>query len=147
MAFAQPTAHTFDSPTLRIAYERRGPATAPVALLLHGFPDDLRTWDATAEQLVAAGYQTLAPTMRGCGGSIFLGPGLGGGDQPNALSLVQIEAAGPRLLWRREPPTWEPEAVRWVTPSLAILRRRHANADGSLADDAPVSYVQLPLPR
>ena len=72
MPDAQPTAHTFNSPTLRIAYERRGPATAPVALLLHGFPDALRTWDATAEQLVAAGYQTLAPSIRGCGGSIFL---------------------------------------------------------------------------
>ena len=63
---------TLDTPVLRLAYERRGPATAPVVLLLHGFPDDYHTWDALAGQLVAAGYQTIAPSVRGCGHSVFL---------------------------------------------------------------------------
>jgi pimeloyl-ACP methyl ester carboxylesterase len=91
MASSQPSAHTFDSPTLRIAYERRGPATAPVALLLHGFPDDLRTWDAVAEQLVAAGYQTLAPSMRGCGGSTFLDATTPRSGQTTALAQDAID--------------------------------------------------------
>ena len=67
-------AHTLETNVLRIAYERRGPAEAPVALLLHGFPDDLRTWDGVVEPMLAAGYQTLAPSMRGCGGSVFTSP-------------------------------------------------------------------------
>jgi len=91
MPSSQPTAHTLDTPTLRLAYERRGPATAPVALLLHGFPDDLRTWDAVAEQLVAAGYQTLAPSMRGCGGSVFLNAGTPRSGQATALAQDAID--------------------------------------------------------
>lgn len=39
-------------------------------------------------------------------------PGLGGGDQVNSLSLVEITAAGPRLLWQRSPETWAPERAR-----------------------------------
>ena len=66
--------HSLETEVLRIAYERRGPAEAPVVLLLHGFPDDVRTWDSVVERLLAAGYQTLAPSMRGCGGSVFPDP-------------------------------------------------------------------------
>ncbi len=91
MASYPPTTHTFESPTLRIAYERRGPAQAPVALLLHGFPDDLRTWDVVAEQLVARGYQTLAPSMRGCGGSVFRDTDTPRSGQTTALAQDAID--------------------------------------------------------
>jgi hypothetical protein len=77
---------------------------------------------------------------------LLTSPNLSGGDQANALSLVRVDADGPRLLWQREPTTWEPEAARWVNPGLAILRLRHAGADGRTSDEAPVAYVQLPLP-
>lgn len=69
-----PTTRSLETDVLRIAYERRGPTDAPVVLLLHGFPDDVRTWDGVVGPLLAAGYQTLAPSMRGCGGSVFLDP-------------------------------------------------------------------------
>ena len=91
MASSLPTAYTFESPTLRLAYERRGPAHAPVALLLHGFPDDLRTWDAVAERLVANGYQTLALSIRGCGGSVFLGADTPRSGQSTALAQDAID--------------------------------------------------------
>ena len=91
MASARPTASTVESPVLRIAYERRGPAHAPVVLLLHGFPDDLRTWDDVAEQLVALGYQTLAPSMRGCGDSVFLDPDTLRSGQTTALAQDAID--------------------------------------------------------
>jgi pimeloyl-ACP methyl ester carboxylesterase len=91
MASSQPTTHIFEAPTLRITYERRGPAQAPMALLLHGFPDDLRTWDAVAEQLVAAGYQTLVPSMRGCGGSVFRDPSTPRTGQTTALAQDAID--------------------------------------------------------
>ena len=73
--------------------------------------------------------------------------GLGGGDQPNLVSLVQIEAAGPRLLWQRAPETWAPVAARWAGPSRVIIERRHTLADGSMTDDAPVTYDELDVSR
>ncbi len=78
---------------------------------------------------------------------LFLSPGLGGGDQANRLSLVQIEPTGARLRWQIEPTTWEPVAARWAAPQRVVLMRRHALPDGSLADDARVTYDELTLPR
>lgn len=78
---------------------------------------------------------------------LLTSPGLGGGDQPNALSLVQIDATGPRLLWQREPTTWEPVEARWASPTRAILKLRHLNAQGEMPDDAPETYAELSLLR
>ena len=78
---------------------------------------------------------------------LLTSPGLSGGDQPNALSLVQVEAAGPRLLWQREPATWEPVEARWASPTRAILKLRHLNAQGEMPADAPETYAELSLPR
>ncbi|HEX8326661.1 MAG TPA: hypothetical protein VF629_03910 [Hymenobacter sp.] len=78
---------------------------------------------------------------------LLASPGLGGGDQINALTLVKIDDAGPRLLWKREPTTWEPQEARWANPGIAILKLRHLNAQGEMPDDAPDAYVELPLPR
>lgn len=78
---------------------------------------------------------------------LLTSPGLGGGDQSNALSLVGIEAAGARLLWQLEPTTWEPVEARWAAPNRVVLMRRHALSDGSMADDARVTYDELTLPR
>jgi len=78
---------------------------------------------------------------------LLVSPGLGGGDQPNALSLVQIEPTGARLLWQLEPTTWEPAEARWAAPNRVVLQRRHARPDGSLPDDARVTYDELTLSR
>ncbi|RZL14905.1 MAG: alpha/beta hydrolase [Hymenobacter sp.] len=85
------TTRTIDTDVLRIAYKQRGPATAPVVLLLHGFPDDFRTWDAVSEQLVAAGYQTIAPSIRGCGDSVFLDADTPRSGQTTALAQDAID--------------------------------------------------------
>ncbi len=37
----------------------------PLALLLHGFPDSARTWEATLPLLAAAGWRAVAPWTRG----------------------------------------------------------------------------------
>lgn len=42
-----------------------GPADAPVALCLHGFPDTAYGWRRLAPRLVAAGWRVVAPFMRG----------------------------------------------------------------------------------
>ena len=44
---------TIRTPTLEIAYLEYGPADGPVAILLHGFPDDPHCYDQTAPPLAA----------------------------------------------------------------------------------------------
>ena len=42
-----------------------GPLDGRVVVLLHGFPEDRRTWSALAPSLVGAGLRVLAPDQRG----------------------------------------------------------------------------------
>ena len=42
-----------------------GPADAPIALCLHGFPDTAYSWRKVAPALVNAGWRVVAPFMRG----------------------------------------------------------------------------------
>jgi pimeloyl-ACP methyl ester carboxylesterase len=51
--------------TLNVAWMGTG---QPV-LLLHGFPDSLRLWEAVAPRIAAAGFQVIAPDLRGFGES------------------------------------------------------------------------------
>jgi len=57
---------------LEIAYEEKGDRKNLPIILVHGFPDDVRTWDAVVSALVEAGYRTLTPYLRGFGRSRFL---------------------------------------------------------------------------
>lgn len=59
---------------LEIAYEDSGPQDAPPVILLHGWPDDVRTWDRIRPTLEEAGFRTIAPYLRGCGPTRFLSP-------------------------------------------------------------------------
>jgi epoxide hydrolase 4 len=43
--------------------------TGPPVILLHGFPDDWRTWRPQLEPLVEAGFSVWLPDLRGYGGS------------------------------------------------------------------------------
>ncbi len=42
-----------------------GPAIGTLVLLLHGFPQTHRMWQAQLEALAAAGYRAFAPDQRG----------------------------------------------------------------------------------
>jgi pimeloyl-ACP methyl ester carboxylesterase len=57
---------------LDVAYEARGPADGLPVVLLHGFPYDVRSFDAVAEIVNAAGFRTIVPWLRGYGGTNFL---------------------------------------------------------------------------
>jgi pimeloyl-ACP methyl ester carboxylesterase len=59
---------------LDVALFDSGPKGAPVALLLHGWPDDATTWGRVTPRLTAAGFRTIAPMNRGSGGTRFLSP-------------------------------------------------------------------------
>ena len=60
--------------TLDIGYEASGPADGFPIILLHGFPDDVRAYDAVVPPLAAAGYRVLVPYLRGYGPTRFLDP-------------------------------------------------------------------------
>jgi len=67
-----PIGLTVRTPTLEIGYEAHGDAAGFPIVLLHGFPDDARAWDAVAPPLAAAGYRVLVPYLRGYGPTRFL---------------------------------------------------------------------------
>lgn len=58
--------------TLHIAYEEYGDPGAPTVVLLHGWPDDVRTWDAIAPELDRVGFHVVVPYLRGFGDTRFL---------------------------------------------------------------------------
>jgi pimeloyl-ACP methyl ester carboxylesterase len=60
------------TPTLNVAYETGGAPDGVPVLLLHGWPDDIRTYDRVIPALHAAGFRTVAPYLRGFGGTSFL---------------------------------------------------------------------------
>jgi len=57
---------------LEIAYEESGPGDGETIVLLHGWPDSVRTWDAVIPALVDAGYRCVTPYLRGFGTTRFL---------------------------------------------------------------------------
>lgn len=56
---------------LKLSYLDTAPGDAdrPVALLLHGFPDEAHMWDGVIPKLHEAGYRCIAPDTVGCGES------------------------------------------------------------------------------
>ena len=57
----------YQTERLSIACEVSGPANGSPVFLMHGWPDDVRTWDRILPSLHAAGYRTIAPYLRGFG--------------------------------------------------------------------------------
>ncbi len=57
---------------LEVAYEEAGPAAGQPVILLHGFPYDVRAYDAVVPPLAAAGCRVIAPYLRGYGATRFL---------------------------------------------------------------------------
>jgi pimeloyl-ACP methyl ester carboxylesterase len=79
------TLRTVRTPTLEIAYEERGPSDGVPVILLHGFPDDIRTWDEVAAPLAESGLRVIALWLRGYGGTRFLDPATPRSGQQAAL--------------------------------------------------------------
>lgn len=63
---------TVETDRLSIAYLETGPADGPTAILLHGFPYDVRAYDEVAAILSARGVRCLTPYLRGYGPTRFL---------------------------------------------------------------------------
>jgi pimeloyl-ACP methyl ester carboxylesterase len=86
---------------LDIAYEESGPATGVPVFLMHGFPDDVRTWDEVAAPLAAEGCRVIVPYLRGYGPTRFLAAGTMrsgqqgaiGSDLKELMDALQVERA------------------------------------------------------
>lgn len=57
---------------LDLAYEEKGSSTGLPIIMVHGFPDDVRTWDGVVPRLADAGCRILMPYLRGFGPTRFL---------------------------------------------------------------------------
>lgn len=56
---------------LEVAYYHNGPAGGPVAVLLHGFPYDVLSYEAVVRLLACRGIRTITPYLRGYGPTRF----------------------------------------------------------------------------
>lgn len=59
---------------LEIEYEERNPEAGETVVLVHGFPDDARTWDAVLELPEFADKRAIVPWLRGFGATRFRDP-------------------------------------------------------------------------
>jgi pimeloyl-ACP methyl ester carboxylesterase len=135
---------------LDLAYETAGPADGPPVLLVHGFPDDARAWEAVAAPLAQAGYRTIAPYLRGVGPTRFRDPstvrsGQNGALAQDLLDLADALGLGAFTLVGHD---WGTQAAQAVA-ALAPERVRHlvSFAPYSLTWDdyqqGPPNYPQI----
>ncbi len=85
------TTHTARTSRLDIEYLEWNPEGRRTAVLVHGWPDSVRTWFAVAPLLVGAGYRVIAPSVRGYAGTRFLSADTPRSGQLAALGRDLIE--------------------------------------------------------
>ena len=78
-----------ETPVLTIAVEISGPEDGRPMILLHGWPDDVRTWDGLLPALHGAGWRTVVPYLRGFGPTVF---------REGAMVSGDLEALGQDVL-------------------------------------------------
>lgn len=82
---------------LDVAVELHGPEAGTPVVLLHGFPDDVRTYDGVAGPLAAAGFRVVVPYLRGYGPTRYRDPATPRSGQQAALGadlLALMDALG-----------------------------------------------------
>jgi pimeloyl-ACP methyl ester carboxylesterase len=82
---------------LDIGYVDAGPASGPVVILLHGWPYDIHSYEDVVPRLVAAGYRTIVPYLRGFGATRFLSSDTPRNGQQAAVAadtLAMMDALG-----------------------------------------------------
>ena len=74
-----------ETPTLAIGCELSGPEDGHPVILLHGWPDDVRTWDRVLPAFHGARFKTVVPYLRGFGKTRFRSPKTARSGQLSAL--------------------------------------------------------------
>ncbi|QOZ55607.1 alpha/beta hydrolase [Bradyrhizobium arachidis] len=72
---------------LDVGYAEAGPATGPVAILLHGWPYDIHSFVDVAPILAQSGYRVIIPYLRGYGSTNFLSGETLRNGEPAALAV------------------------------------------------------------
>lgn len=78
---------------LRIAYREYGSAVGEPVVLLHGWPDDIHTWDELVPALARQGYRLIVPYLRGAGETRFLHTATPRSGQLSALAQDLLDLA------------------------------------------------------
>lgn len=65
---------TIGTPQLEIGYHDVGPADGPAAVLVHGFPYDVLSFERVADDLADRGIRSIVPYVRGYGRTRFRDP-------------------------------------------------------------------------
>jgi pimeloyl-ACP methyl ester carboxylesterase len=76
---------------LDVAYFQAGPDDGPPVVLLHGFPYDIHSYVEVAPMLADAGFRVIVPSLRGHGGTRFVGEAVPRTGQQAALGQDVIE--------------------------------------------------------
>jgi len=63
---------TIDTSVLRVAYEEWNATAKRTVILLHGWPDSMRTWAQVAPELAQQGWRVIVPALRGFAPTQFL---------------------------------------------------------------------------
>jgi len=87
---AMPALKSVKTDLLDIAYAEYGPADGPIAILLHGWPYDIHSFEAVAPRLAAQGYRVIVPYLRGYGATRFLSAGTMRNGEPAALAVDTV---------------------------------------------------------
>src|SRR5258708_34047022 len=64
LAQVAPRVRLVDTQTLTIGFEESGNPLGSPMILLHGWPDDVRAWDAVVQTLVDACYRAIMQPLR-----------------------------------------------------------------------------------
>ena len=87
---AMPALKSVKTDLLDIAYAEYGPADGPIAILLHGWPYDIHSFEVVAPRLAAQGYRVIVPYLRGYGATRFLSAGTMRNGEPAALAVDTV---------------------------------------------------------
>jgi pimeloyl-ACP methyl ester carboxylesterase len=82
-----------ETPSLSIAYELSGAADGYPVILLHGWPDDVRTWDNILPAMHRSNFRTFVPYLRGYGPTRFRSDSIKRFGQLSALGQDLIDFA------------------------------------------------------
>ena len=79
-----------DAGVLDVGYLEAGPIDGPAAILLHGWPYDIHSYDEVTPRLASAGFHVIVPYARGYGSTSFLSNQTPRTGQPSALAVDTI---------------------------------------------------------
>ena len=120
MTFAQ---HVVDTPRHRTCWIEAGPASGPLMIFIHGWPELSLVWRAQIEHFAAAGWRCVAPDMRGYGSSSIPDEIAAYGVRELAADMVELHDAlgGHQAIWVGH--DWG-SAVAWAMASHYAERCR-----------------------